>query len=237
MQCGLFSYVKNQRLNQRRRFFFKFAERQDAKIKIVRSDNGAEFIGLRTFFAEQGVIHQTSCVDTPQQNERVERKHRHILNVARILLFQAKLPVKFRGESVLTATYLINRTPSSVLQNKTPYELIYGSAPSYDNLCTFGALCYARRIARNKDKFWDRIIKCIFIGYPVGQKGWLVYDLETERSFVSLDVIFYESQFLFMETTEHSPSDPVQLPLPLHPAVFDEENVTPTPSVDTQKGE
>lgn len=128
---------------------------------------------MKKFFAEKGVIHQTSCVETPQKNGRVERKHRHILNMARALLFQANLPIKFWGESVLAATYLINRTPSIVLDNKTPHEVLFGSPPDYDNLRIFGSLCFARRISRNKDKFSERSVRCIFIGYPVGKKdGW-----------------------------------------------------------------
>lgn len=67
----------------------------DKKVKTVRTDNGTEFTCMRSYFAENGITHHTSCVDTPQQNGRVERKHRHILNVARALLFQAQLPTRF----------------------------------------------------------------------------------------------------------------------------------------------
>ncbi|GJZ83159.1 ribonuclease H-like domain-containing protein [Tanacetum coccineum] len=50
-----------------------------------RSDNGTEFVNnkLAVFYKEKGIIHETSCAHTPQQNGIVERKHRHLLNVAR----------------------------------------------------------------------------------------------------------------------------------------------------------
>ena len=66
-------------------------------VKIVRSDNGSEFLCLSHYFRENCILHQTSCVATPQQNGRVERKHKHILNVSRSLLFQSNLPTKFWG--------------------------------------------------------------------------------------------------------------------------------------------
>nr|KYP33474.1 Retrovirus-related Pol polyprotein from transposon TNT 1-94 [Cajanus cajan] len=80
------------------------------KVKVVRSDNGTEFTNnvIHTFFQREGILHETSCVGTPQKNGRVERKHRHILNVTRALRFQSCLPISFWGEYVLAATHLIN---------------------------------------------------------------------------------------------------------------------------------
>ena len=95
--------------------FVSMVQNQFGKqVKIVRTNNGSEFkFGvIKSFYHEKGIIHQTSCVDSPQQNGRVERKHRHILNVARALRFQANLPLTFWGECVLTAAYLINQTPT-----------------------------------------------------------------------------------------------------------------------------
>ncbi|XP_010278082.1 PREDICTED: uncharacterized protein LOC104612388 [Nelumbo nucifera] len=64
----------------------------DSKVRVIRSDNGSEFVALSNYCNIHGIIQQTSCVGTPQQNGRVERKHRHILNVARALRFHANLP-------------------------------------------------------------------------------------------------------------------------------------------------
>jgi hypothetical protein len=73
--------------------FFNYVLTQFAtRIKTFRSDNGGEFISLCSFFQDNGVDFQHSCVYTPQQNEVVECKHHHILQVARALRFQAQLP-------------------------------------------------------------------------------------------------------------------------------------------------
>lgn len=173
-------------------------ERQfNAKVKIVRSDNGTEFKRMQDYFRENGIVFQTSRVNTPQQNGRVERKHRHILNVARALRFQANLPLHFWGDCVLAASYIISRTPFSILHNKTPYELLFNAPPSFDEFRVFGCLCYAYNVHCKRDKLMSRSRKYIFIGYPQGKKGWKLYDLDTGDYFVSRDVKFYEHIFPF----------------------------------------
>ena len=63
-------------------------------VKILRSDNEGEYIdsGLATYFATHGIIHQTSCTNTPQQNGIVEHKNRHLLDVAHCLSFEMRVP-------------------------------------------------------------------------------------------------------------------------------------------------
>lgn len=164
---------------------------------MIRSDNGTEFTCLQTQFHERGIVFQTSCIGTPQQNGRVERKHRHILNVARALRFQGNLPISFWGECILTAGYLINRTPTPLLNGKCPYEVLNGKPPTYKHLRVFGSLCYAHNQGRKGDKFASRSRKCVFVGYPHGKKGWKLFDLDTNTYFVSRDVDFFEAEFPF----------------------------------------
>lgn len=99
--------------------FFKFVKTQFGKsVKRIRSDNGLEFDELlREFCDDNGIFHETSCVDNPQQNGRVERKHRNILKIVRALYFEAYLPIELWGECVSTAAYLINRTPIVLMKS------------------------------------------------------------------------------------------------------------------------
>lgn len=73
-----------------------------------------------------GIEHQRSCVDSPQQNGVVERKHRHLLEMARSLFFQSNVPINFLGECLQTVVHLINKMLLLVLKGKSPYEMLYG---------------------------------------------------------------------------------------------------------------
>ena len=72
--------------------------------------------------------------------------------------------------------------------------MLYHQKPSYDSIKVFETLCFAQS-KRSKDKFAPKGRKCVFLGYPFGQKGWKVFDSETQELFVSKDVIFHENIF------------------------------------------
>jgi hypothetical protein len=94
---------------------------------------------------------------------------------------------------------LINRTPTRILENKTPYELLFGRTPSYKPIRVFGCLCFISHRSTVSNKFESRSRKCVFVGYPFGKKGWRVYDVNTGDFIVSRDVVFSENIFLLMK--------------------------------------
>jgi len=146
-----------------------------AHIKVVRSDNGTEFFNSQyiQLFHDLGILHQSSCPHTPQQNGVVERKHRHILNIARAIRFQSQLPIRYWGYCIKAALYLMNRLPSSTIANKSPYELLHSKIPTLSHLKVIGCLCYTSVLPKG-DKFAERAIPTIFLGYSELQKGYIL---------------------------------------------------------------
>lgn len=164
------------------------------QVKKVRSDNAWEFDDrqCREFYGKLGILHETSCVDNPQQNGRAERRHRNLLEMGRALRFQSGLPLKYWGDYIMTATFLTNRLPSAVLGHQTPFEVLHSYKPDYTRLKSFGCLVIAVNPDRTSDKFKPKGVPCVFIGYPKSQKGYKLLNLVTNMTFVSRDVKFYE---------------------------------------------
>ncbi|KAI5416724.1 hypothetical protein KIW84_041663 [Lathyrus oleraceus] len=149
------------------------------------------------FTARRGIIHHRSCVETPQQNGIVERKHQHILNVARALSFHSHLPHNLWHLSIQQAIHIINRLPTPLLNNLTPYQMLHSTPPILNHLKVFGCLAYSSTLHNNRTKFAPRARKSIFLGYREGTKGYLLYDPLTHEFYVSRNVTFHETTFPF----------------------------------------
>jgi transposase InsO family protein len=124
--CTFKSYVE--------RFF-------NTKIKAIQSNWGSEYRPVNNLLKQLGIQHRVSCPHTHQQNGAIERKHRHIVETGLALLSHAHLPLKFWDDTFSTACYLINRTPTPVLQNHSPFGTLFKCSPDYTFLRTFGCLC------------------------------------------------------------------------------------------------
>ncbi|KAJ0437350.1 putative RNA-directed DNA polymerase [Helianthus annuus] len=116
---------------------------------------------------------------------------------------------------ILMATYIINRLPSKVVGNKTPYELLHGEKPSYDHRRVLGCMAYYWSIETKGDKFEIRGWLGVFMGYPSGTKGYKINDPSHNKIIISSDVKFVEKVFPFatkIKEKEHEEEDVFRYP-------------------------
>jgi hypothetical protein len=180
--------------------FQNLVERQfDRKILALQSDWGGEYEKLNSFFSKTGIVHLVSCPHAHQQNGAAERKHRHIVEVGLSLLAHSSMPLKYWDQAFLTATYLINRTPSKVINNSTPLERLYKMQVDYDALRTFGCACWPNLRPYNSHKLAFRSKQCVFLGYSNLHKGFKCLDVAAGRVYISRDVVFDESIYPFTQ--------------------------------------
>ena len=133
----------------------------------------------------------------------------------------------FWAECVLTAVHLINRLPTALLSQQTPFERLYGQVPSYSHLKVFGCLAYAT-IVHVSHKFAPRA-KRVFLGYLVSQKAYKLYDLTTHKIFTSRDIVFHEHLFPF----ESPPSIPTPIVLVIPSFISDPPLSDTFPTIST----
>jgi hypothetical protein len=176
-------------------FYAEISNQFNAKLLAFRIDNAREYTesSFQEFLTSRGIIHQTSCVRTPQQNGIAERKNGPILAIARALMLQMHVPKPFWADVVLTATYLLNRMPSRVLKGKSPFEILFADkSPFSVPLKVFGCVSFVHNLNPSRDKLDPRAHKCIFLGYSRTQKGYRCYSPSLQKHFVSADVTFFE---------------------------------------------
>ncbi|RVW36510.1 Retrovirus-related Pol polyprotein from transposon TNT 1-94 [Vitis vinifera] len=106
-----------------------------------------------SFMSHHGILHQSSYAHTPQKNGVAERKNRHLVETARTILLHSNVPFRFWGDAVLTACYLINRMPSSVLHDQIPHSLLFPDQPLYFlPPRVFGCTCFVHILTPGQDK-------------------------------------------------------------------------------------
>ena len=121
------------------------------------------------FVVSKGIIHQTSCVNTPQQNSIVERKHGHLLNVARALMIQSHLSKIYWSYFVIHVAHIINMLPTPILNYSSTHEMLYKTKEDFNDWKVFGSSCYASTLSTNRRKFYPRTSKCVLLVLKEGQ--------------------------------------------------------------------
>jgi transposase InsO family protein len=91
-------------------FYAEISNQFNVKLLAFQTDNACEYTEslFQEFLMSRGIIHQTSCVRTPQQNDIAGRKNEPILDIAHALMLQMHVPKLFWADAVLTATYFLN---------------------------------------------------------------------------------------------------------------------------------
>ncbi|GJT53565.1 ribonuclease H-like domain-containing protein [Tanacetum coccineum] len=142
----------------------------DHKVKVIICDNGTEFKNkeMNQFCEMKGILRQVSVARTPQQNGVVERRNRTLIEAARTMLANSKLPTTFWAEVVNTACYVQNRVLVVKPHNKTPYELFHG-------------------------KFDGKADEGFFVGYSLNSKAFRVVNSRTRIVKENLHIRFSES--------------------------------------------
>jgi hypothetical protein len=118
--------------------------------------------------------------------------NRTLMEKARSMLNDVGLGQECWVEAVGTTYYLVNRSPSSTLDDKTPHEVWFGKKPSLQHIRVFGCDDYVHVPKENRSKLDKKVEKCIFIGYKDGVKGYKLWNPETKKTVYSRDVVFRE---------------------------------------------
>ena len=94
---------------------------------------------------------------------------------------------------MLTAVYILNRSPTKALDGRTPYEAWHGRKPAVSHLRVFGCLAFAKELG-HIGKLDDRSTPGVFIGYAEGSKAYRILDPKTQRVRTARDVVFNEGR-------------------------------------------
>lgn len=101
------------------------------------------------------------------------------MEVARSMMFHTNVPKKFCGDALVSACYLINRIPTKILNDISPFEVLNKIKPYINHLRMFGCVCFVLIQGEQRNKLEAKSAKVMFIGYYTTQKGYKCYVLET----------------------------------------------------------
>ncbi|GJS73483.1 retrovirus-related pol polyprotein from transposon TNT 1-94 [Tanacetum coccineum] len=153
----------------------------DHKVKVIRCDNGTEFKNreMNQFCKIKGILRQFSVARTPQQNGVAKRRNRILIEAARTMLADSKLPTTFWAEVVNTACYVQNRVLVVKPHNKTPYELFHGRTSTLSFMRPFGCPVTILNTINHLDKFDGKADEGFFVGYSLNSKAFRVFNSRT----------------------------------------------------------
>ena len=176
-------------------YFNTMVERQfTTQIKCLQLDWGGEYRKLQPLLHKFGIQFKNPCPHTHQQQGKFERKHCSIVETSLTLLAKASMDLKFWWEAFVSTTYLVNRLPTPVLNQSSPFEFLYHQKPDYKFLKVFGYACFPYLKPYNRHKLDFKTSKCLFLGYSPFHKGYR-YLHPSGRIYIARRVSFDENSF------------------------------------------
>lgn len=163
------------------------------RIKALHSDNGTEFVNhhMQSINEKHGIEHHLTVAYRHEMNGRAERMNRTASDAVRSMLSFAGLPRAMWAEAVETWAYVHNRTGTSSVDGKTPYEVMHGTKPAVDHIRTFGSIAYTRVPPELRSKLDPKAELKILIGYDQ-DAAYRLFDPKTRKVSYSRDAIFDE---------------------------------------------
>lgn len=184
-------------------FYHLIDTQYQKKIQILRSDDGGEYVNanLQDFTKTHGILHQTSCPHTPEQNGVAERKNRVLLEMTRAMMLESHVPKTFWPEAIATSAYLLNRLPTKILGHHTLLSVLatHTEVPSILTLPPKIFVCtvFVHIPSTHRTKLDACADKCVFLGYAMSQKGYRCYNPRTRRVHITLDCTFLEHEYYY----------------------------------------
>lgn len=173
--------------------FIKTTEKQiENGIKVIRTDNGLEFINheVRKIMQNYGITHQKSVTYCPQQNGAAERENRTLVETARTMIHASGLPIRLWAEAINTATYILNRTGTSSVNGKSPHKMWNGLDYDVTKLRIFGEMVYTHIPKERRQKWDSKGEKGFLVGYDTEVKGYRVWFSHKDQVKIYRDIVF-----------------------------------------------
>ncbi|GJZ27947.1 putative ribonuclease H-like domain-containing protein, partial [Tanacetum coccineum] len=179
-----------------KRFKTEIENLVDKKVKIIRCDNGTKFKNrvMSEFCEKKCIKKEFSVARTPQQNGVAERRNMTLIEAARTMIADSKLPATFWAEAVNTACYVENRVLVVKPHNKTPYELFRGRTPSLSFMRPFGCHVTILNTLNYLGKFDGKSDEGFFVGYSMNSKAFRGYNIIARKVKENLHIRFLEDK-------------------------------------------
>ncbi|GJU32573.1 retrovirus-related pol polyprotein from transposon TNT 1-94 [Tanacetum coccineum] len=167
----------------------------DHKVKVIRCNNGTELKKreMNQFCKMKGILRQYSMARTPQQNRVAERRNKTLIEAARTMLADSKLPTTIWTEVVNTACYVQNRVLVVKPHNKTPYELFHGKTPTLSFMRLIGCPVTILNTIDYLGKFDGKADEGFFVRYSLNSKAFRVINCRTRIVEENLHIRFSEN--------------------------------------------